>query len=38
MLWFVPTATRFTRSGRMSCFRMSSIITAMPGCVSDPEG
>ncbi len=26
------------RSGLMSCLRMSSIITAMPGCVSEPRG
>jgi hypothetical protein len=38
MLWLVPTETRFTRCGLMSCVRMRSIITAIPGCVSEPDG
>ena len=38
MLWLVPTDTRLTCSGLMSCLRIRSIITAMPGCVSEPRG
>jgi hypothetical protein len=38
MLWLVPTATRFTFAGLMSCSRIRPNITAMPGCVSEPLG
>ena len=38
-MWrLVPTLTRRTCSGRMSCSRISSSITPMPGWVSEPDG
>ena len=38
MLWLVPTPTRLTCSGFRSWRLIRSIITAMPGCVSEPLG